>query len=241
MHEEIYDLVVNKDEITWQSLIMDLMQSEGMNPWDLDISLLTQKYVRALKQLQDSNFFVSGKMVLAAALLLKIKSDRLLNEDISNFDMLLYPPQEDTLEYGDVLDVPSPERAHPRLTIKTPMPRKRKVSITDLMDALKKALNVNQRRILRKERENYVPDIKLPETKVDISQMIKDVYDKIIGYFQMQKEKLTFTLLVPSQKKEDKIFTFIPLLHLANDEKIDLHQDEAFGEIYILQKEKPSV
>src|SRR3989344_4876546 len=205
MHEEIYDLVVNKDEITWQSLIMDLMQSEGMNPWDLDISLLTQKYVRALKQLQDSNFFVSGKMVLAAALLLKIKSDRLLNEDISNFDMLLYPPQEDTLEYGDVLDVPSPERAHPRLTIKTPMPRKRKVSITDLMNALKKALDVNQRRILRKERENYIPDIKIPENNVDISKLIKELYERIVGYFQTSKDRLVFTTLIPSGRKEDKI------------------------------------
>ena len=234
MQEDIYDIVVNKDDITWQSLIMDLVNSEQMNPWDVDISLLAKSYINVLRQLQESNFFVSGKMLLAAAMLLKIKSDRLVNQDISNFDSILYPPaEEDAMDIEDVLDAPDPERPNPRLTIKTPMPRKRKVSLNDLMNALKKALDVNQRKILRRERENYVPDMKIPENKVDISNLIKSLYDRIIGYFQTSKDRLVFTTLIPSGRKEDKIYTFIPLLHLANDEKVHLEQKEHFGEIYI--------
>ena len=49
----------------------------------------------------------------------------------------------------------------------------------------------------------------------------------------MGKETLTFTKLVPSEKKEDKIYTFIPLLHLDNQEKVNLMQKEHFGEIEI--------
>ena len=58
---------MNKDEITWQTVIMDLIKSEQMDPWDIDISLLSKKYITALKKLQESNFYVSGKMILAAA------------------------------------------------------------------------------------------------------------------------------------------------------------------------------
>lgn len=235
--DRIYDLVINKEDVTWQTLIMDLIKTEQMNPWDIDISLLSKKYIDALRLLKEANFYVSGKMILAAALLLKVKSDRLVNEDISNFDALLYPKEEE-FEL-DFMDAPEPLRniEKPMLTIRTPLARKRKVSVEDLMGALKKALEVNQRRLIRREDEKRV-DIKIPEKKVDIGALIKDVYTRIIGYFEVNKDgKLTFNQLLMSQNKEDKILTFLPLLHLDNEERINLRQDEHFGEIYI-EKQK---
>jgi len=39
---------------------------------------------------------------------------------------------------------------------------------------------------------------------------------------------------VPSgSSKEDKILTFISLLHLANEGKVELRQEELFGKIYV--------
>lgn len=239
MQHDIYAMLVEKDEVTWQTLIMDLIRTEQMNPWDIDISLLTKKYIDALRLLKEANFYVSGKMILAAALLLKIKSNKLVDEDISNFDALLYP-QEEAMDFEELAGAPEPERMRdkPQLTIRTPMPRKRKVNIEDLMSALKKALEVNQRRIIRHEEARRV-DVAIPEKKVDIGLLIKDVYQKILGYFTLNTAgRLTFSQLIPSQGREDKILTFIPLLHLANEEKIDLHQEEHFGEIQILMKEK---
>ena len=237
--DKIYDMLINKDEVTWQTLIMDLIKTEQMNPWDIDLSLLTKRYIDALKLLKEANFYVSGKMILAAALLLKVKSNRLVNEDISNFDALLYPREEE-MDLGILDDAPEPNRAFdkPQLTIRTPMARKRKVSVEDLMGALKKALEVNQRRLIRRE-EDARPNIVIPEKKVDINLLIKDVYSKIIGYFEINNSgNLTFTQLLPSTSKEDKILTFIPLLHLANEERIHIHQNEHFGEIHIGIKEK---
>ena len=91
MQNQIYEILMNRDEITWQNLIYDLIKSERMDPWDIDISLLTNHYIETLKKLKEANFFVSGKVLLAASLLLKIKSERLVNEDFANFDALLYP------------------------------------------------------------------------------------------------------------------------------------------------------
>ena len=80
-----------------------------------------------------------------------------------------------------------------------------------------------------------VPEnIRLPEKKFDITEKIKEIYSRIKDLFTSKKtEKITFDELVQSSKKEDKIYTFIPLLHLANQEKINLNQEIPFGEIHI--------
>jgi chromatin segregation and condensation protein Rec8/ScpA/Scc1 (kleisin family) len=62
--------------------------------------------------------------------------------------------------------------------------------------------------------------------------LIKDLYSKILNFFK-KSETIKFSELTPSSKKEDKIYTFIPLLHLVNSNKIDLEQNEHFGEIFI--------
>ena len=234
MIDELYNLIVNKDEITWQSLLMDLIKSEEMDPWDIDVSLLAKKYLESIKKLQKFNFFISGKMILASALLLRIKSDRFMEEDIAHFDNMMYPPEElDPMELEAYLDAPAPERKSPKLTIKTPQARKRRVTLTDLMGALQKALEVNQRKVDRREYELSV-DMKVPIQEIDITALIKDMYTRIVGHFQTnEKGGLTFTALVRSERKEDKILTILPLLHLDNEGKVDLEQREHFGEIYI--------
>lgn len=235
MQDQLYDMLLQKDEITWQSIIYDLIKSEQMDPWNIDISVLSKRYIETVNQLQEMNFFISGKILLAAALLLKIKSNKLLNEDLLSFDQFLFAQEEDVIE--DLHDYDPIDRKNiklPKLTIKTPQARKRKVSVTDLINALQKALAVNQRKILRKLKERSYDVPKIPEKKVDISKLIKDLYDKILVLFQKQ-DKVTFTELLPSTRKEDKIITILPLLHLDTQQRINLKQDEHFGEIEILK------
>ena len=74
MNDKIYNMLIQKDEITWQSILLDLIKSEQMNPWDMNISLLSQRYLETVRKMQDANFLISGKILLACALLLKIKS-----------------------------------------------------------------------------------------------------------------------------------------------------------------------
>jgi|TARA_B100001971_G_scaffold207197_1_gene227025 segregation and condensation protein A len=229
-HERIFQILHNEDEVTWQALLYELIKKEEINPWDINISLLTKKYIETIKKLKELDFRISGKVLLAAAILLKIKSNRLINEDLSELDRLLTQSEEELLEE---LDLEEPrahdEEKHP-LIPRTPQPRKRKVSVFDLVKALEKALEVKQRRVL-----NSIPpmDVKIPEKKRDITQIIKEVYTRIKSFVTRQN-KLTFSQLIPSSTKEDKIYTFIPLLHLTNQRKVNLDQKEHFGEIEIM-------
>ena len=237
MQEKIFEILFERDEITWQSIIYELVRSEQMNPWNIDVSLLTQRYMQMLSKLKELDFRISGKVLLAAALLLKIKSNRLVDEDIQMFDKLF--AQEENIESNDLglfeEQIPQREELNYSLIHRTPQPRKRKVSIYDLVKALEKALEVSRRRILT----SIQPSMKVPVKPKEVTQIIKEVYARIMSFFTLDKKaRLTFSKLIPSDKREDKVYTFIPLLHLANQHKIELLQEQHFGEIEILLRDE---
>lgn len=240
-HEKIFNILFQEDELTWQNIIYDLVRSEEMDPWNIDITLIAQKFLEKLKDLKEMDFRISGKVVLASAMLLKMKSTRLLEEDLTNFDSILQASEEEALDMLEELSedgiVKSGSEELPKIHPRIPQPRKRKVSVFDLVEALEKALEVESRRPVYIEPETKVA---APKKTRDISLVIKDIYDKITSYFTgKQKAKLTFSQLIPSETKEDKVFTFIPLLHLDVQRKIDMMQDEHFGEIGIKLLGKP--
>src|SRR3989344_3442829 len=239
MEDRIMQIVLGKEsnEVTWRSMIYELVRSEQMDPWNVDISVLSKRYVQMLRKLKELDFRVSGKMVLAAAILLKMKSSLLVGEEMAELDRLMAPQDEEALNeafYDDLEGTyPGKEEYHP-LMPRTPQPRKRKVSIYDLMIALQKALEVRDRRILRS-----IPSVKVevPEKKVDISKLIADVHNRIKSYFSTAAGKLTFSKLIEGEGKADKIYKFNALLHLANVDhrQVDLVQEEHFGEIEIVK------
>ena len=234
MHDKIFQILVEQNEIGWKAIICDLVKSEEMDPWDVDVSLLTQKYIQRLKEYKSMDFKISGKVLLAAAILLKIKSKRLVGEDLSEFDRLLSEGEMSEEEfYAGLEQEAQGQQGQERYELlpRTPQPRKRKISVFDLVRALEKALEVKHRRLLREE----MPEEKLviPGKTIDLTLAIKKIYKKILNFFIGKKEAITFSQLVPSNEKMDKIHTFVPLLHLSMQRKIDLEQKEPFGEIGI--------
>ena len=49
--------------------------------------------------------------------------------------------------------------------------------------------------------------------------------------------KMQFSQLIPSDSKEDKIFTFIPLLHLTNQQKVSMEQEYHLADIEVYVSE----
>jgi segregation and condensation protein A len=243
MHDKIISIISNNENITWQTMILELIKNQNMDPWDLDIGLLSRDYIKIIKKMKELDLFISGKMLLCAAYLLRIKSVKLVDDYISEFDKLLAEAHqgEETLEddfYSGLenawKDMPFenqqsnlPEGLIPR----TPQPRKRKVSVYDLMEALQKAIEVSDRKVLRELR---APTVVIPDKRKDITLIIKELYSRIKIVFG-KKDTLTFSELIPSNSREDIIATFVPLLHLSHHEerKISLDQKEHFGEIGI--------
>jgi segregation and condensation protein A len=240
-HDRIFSILLDKNAITWQTIIQELVKSEEMDPWDIDVSVLSKRYIDMLKKLKEMDFKVSGKIVLAAAILLRIKSSKLVTEDIGELDSLMAGEQAYDEFYDELQNdsaIEAREDIMPLLP-RTPQPRKRKVSIYDLMLALQKALEVKERRVLR-----GIPSVKMevPERKVELGTLIQEVYKKVMACLS-DKQHLTFNELQPSKERADRVMTFIPLLHLAHIEqrKLDLLQNEQFGEIEIVLHQKDTL
>ncbi len=241
MEDKIFSLIVDRQEISWKSLMYDLVKQEGMNPWDVDVSRLAQLYLERVQKMKEIDLHVSGKVVLAAAILLRLKSKRLVGEDVDEFDRLIAASEAE--QFYDELEqqlVSGEERAimeNVELLPRTPQPRARKVSIHELVRALEKALEVKKRRLW-----NALPpgQVVLPKKVFDVHEASAQLYAKIVQFFADKNTHVTFSHLVPSREKQDTIYTFIPLLQLSHQQKVDLLQEDHFGDIHIsLAEQKP--
>jgi segregation and condensation protein A len=191
-----------------------------------------------VKKLKKLDFRISGKIILAAAVLLRIKSSRLLEEDLNHLNQLIAQSEaHDDDFFEDIHDGPNYrdiDNDKFRLIPKTPQPRKRKVSVYDLVEALEKALEVKQRRIVIHDIET---NVKVPEKPIDITVIIEEVYEEIRKMIAKHKlQKLDFAQLVPTGEKKDKVYAFMPLLYLDTQRKIDLEQKDHLGNIEIYVK-----
>jgi len=235
MQKKLFNMLFEDDEVTWQTMIYELVKTEQMNPWDIDLKVLSDKFLKMVSDLKNFDFRISGKIILAAAILLRIKSSKLLDEDLTNLNRLIAMTEEED-DFYEELDADydyntEVDKDKFRLIPKTPQPRKRKVSVFDLVDALKKALDVKKRRSRFHATE---PDMKIPEKTRDITEIIKEIYGEIMQYFVEKKiKKMSFSELIPSNTREDKVYAFMPLLYLDNQRKIELEQEQHLSEIMI--------
>ena len=141
--EQIHDLLFNK-ELGWQEIIYDLINTEQLNPWDINIIVLTDKYLERIQGLEEEDFFISSKVLLAASLLLRIKSEILLNKYIKSIDEILFGKKEKTKYSMERIEL---EEEIPELIPRSPMPRFKKVTLKELIESLNKAITTENRRI----------------------------------------------------------------------------------------------
>ena len=236
--DKVMDLVFTQDDLNWKDVMYDLVRSEGMDPWNIDVSLLAEKFLVMLKELKQMDFRISGKMVLASSLLLKIKSDRLLLEDIAGLDNLINGQQEEEFLDDDGFEFEQQDlqaffNDQKKIVPRTPQPRERKVSVFDLVDALEQALDqdIKRQRVLSKHREEV--EVKAPTRVFDLSETMETIQEKLAKLFVKSKTRVFFDDLVPEESKEAKVYTFLPLLHLENQQKVGLNQEEHFGPIEV--------
>jgi segregation and condensation protein A len=237
--EQVYDVITSRKP-DWQQVIYDLIASEQLDPWDIDIILLTRKYFEKIALLEEQDFYISSKVLLAAALLLRIKSEFLLNKHIKSIDDILFGKKEDTRYVMERIQID--ENELPLLVPRTPMPRLRKVTLDELMSALNKAINTETRRIKREiaiRRAKKLSEVDFPTfTRIDLKDRIRQFYARIltslkkIKVSEKESNKVGFTNLA-GREKEQKISSFLPLLHLSNSKKLWLEQENHLEEIWI--------
>jgi len=234
---QIHDLLFSR-EIGWQEIIYDLINTEQLDPWDINITVLTNKYLEKIKQLEEADFFVSSKVLLAASLLLRIKSEILLNKYIKNIDEILFGKKD--LKRIEIERIELDEDI-PGLIPRSPIPRFRKVTLKELIESLNKAIITENRRITKEiVKTNALREvsISLPKRRFSIKDKIKEIYERVSRQLKEEdkKKRVSYTELI-GKNREERIISFFPLLHLENQKKVWLEQKGNFDEIYIWLKE----
>jgi segregation and condensation protein A len=235
---QILDLIVSKDDVSWKAIIFDLIATEQMDPWDINISQIAAKFIVQVRKLQEMDFRIGGKVVLASAVLLKLKAERLRDEELAQLDAIIRSADEPVdlgLEEFQELEQPMfAPGERPTLIPRTPQPRKRKVSVYDLVEALEKALEMDARRPV-KTVARTLDTIDPPTHHIDISLVIREVYQRVFGHYEVDKNDSTlmFHHITQSKDPRDLVMAFIPLLHLENARKVDMEQPDHFGPISI--------
>ncbi|MBI3590813.1 MAG: segregation/condensation protein A [Candidatus Melainabacteria bacterium] len=226
-------------------LLVQLAEKGEIDPWDIDIIEVTDKYLAALDKSPRENLLNAGRAIFFARVLLRLKSDILLN--ISNETLLAsqqtenYFPEDELLQGENEihLDLTKLEGFLVRSSLSKHQ-RKRKISLSDLIFALQQAEEEEEKRALRaKLRADRAFKIVVPETPDDILEMaqeedIDEVVEKIEAIIEEHlTDEKPITLSFLADILNNKTKPFIALLFLAHSQKVVLEQKDMYGEVFI--------
>jgi segregation and condensation protein A len=226
-------------EQSWEQIIYKVIAWEGLDPWDLDIKALSDSFVEYVMKMEELDFKIPAKYVMIAAVLLRMKSD--------NLTLLKYFSEDNYVQFGqenpegveaDVIDNMDNGilnfEVNPITVPQKRMPQ-RKIMVNELVLALRKVLDSQDRRIQRDVKARDM--IKLRED--NITKRIGKLYDKINGILgRIKKDEVKFSKLVDKWEKQEVINTFLPLIYLESEKKVECRQEEFFEEIFIKKREQ---
>lgn len=206
--ELIKTIVIGSD---WEEVITNIIDQENINPSDVDIVKLVDAFMDYLHNMERFDFRIPARFILIAAILLRMKCEVLKIKEIKTGEKQLPNIKIDV----PLLDLP---------IIRRPT---KKITLSDLINALNKVIEFEERKKNRKLQIRRAVESLINEEE-DIESRINRVFEEI-----KNNNISCFSQLVQKWERKSIVEKFIPLLHLANSNLIRCNQEETFGEIYI--------
>ena len=217
------DLIGIAEKPEWKEILVDVVKNQNLDPWDIDLSLISQKYLERVKELKKLNLRVSANVVLASSILLRYKSDSWVLTQQEAIVPIMIP--------DEIYSEPIVPQLESMLRTTT-----RKVSLEELIAAMEDIMSKEKKKAERQNRllERIVPDslLEMAANSEDFEKKLKDSLEEIKKNID-EENLVLFSDLLENRTSADIINCLIPVLHLANDGKIAVWQEKAFGEIFI--------
>jgi segregation and condensation protein A len=202
------------------SFLLDSLKASKLSPWDIDIAYLVSSFLQKMYEFGVIDFRVSGRALLSASIILKLKTVQLLDIN-SNLELteeekeLVLPPLEMPL----------------RLT-------SRKVTLDELLVALERVLlqgeeKANRSRINEKVGSFVTPLVfELEPDMINVEKSINETLQRILK-LASNEHIVKFSQLLSERNSKEVVKILLSCLHLANRGRIRIWQEEEFGEILI--------
>jgi segregation and condensation protein A len=203
--------------------LVGLVRERKLDPWDVDLEKLTSLYLEKIRLMKEFDIRIPGRVILSAALLLRMKSAYALDGDGGG------EPEE---ELEELLDLEIPDLGE--ITLVQFIPRK--ITLGELLGALKDALlEIPEKREkpTRKLREGIW---KGEDLDAMFRQHMSGLYNRIRALVN-SGIKVTLMNLVEERTRARVTLTFFLLLFLCSEGKVRLEQPEPLGDILVYLKE----
>ena len=225
---ENVDLVDLIEQPAWKAILIGLVKTEKMDPWDIDISGLASKYLDKINALGGTDLRIPANAILASAILLKFKSR-----------ILSIKPLDDDEAAAEALALRQPLTPEQIAQIEANLPeltsvrklREGKVTLDELVLGIEKMLEESRGRVDRRFLTMERPEFKIPIGNFNIDEKMEAIYTIIMEKADSQG-LLTFSVL-PSNTITETVESFIACLFLTNNGRINMWQDDFFGSIFI--------
>lgn len=216
-------------EQPWEETLEFL--TSDMHPEEIDVEVLANRYREYLKETQELDLEVSAKAVRICAALLNLKAMALYTDE----EILEEEEEEETQEVEQEEDTEPPIEVGPELEMPVKNRPQRRMSLDELKEALEDALQVQQEREQRRERRMEM-DQAFEVEETDITDKLDSLMDRITS-FGSKEDKVHFDRLLEQKEREEQIEKFKHVLHLENDEKVQLIQEEFLGDLHVKPEE----
>lgn len=205
-------------------ILVNMAKNGEIDPWNVDIVEVTDKFLRQLEALEKMDLRISGRTLLYASILLRMKSNALVDVE---------EPQEiidDDYEQFEISDYPVPALPLRRTS-------RRPVTLEELLSELKKAELIEKRRLerfksVKEERRATLKEVLSIAHDEDIESRVGKMRNLLDGLFENQ-QNIKFSDLVQTLDRSGKVMAYLAVLFLATRKEIWLDQEELFGELFI--------
>ncbi|MDI6642866.1 MAG: segregation/condensation protein A [Candidatus Hodarchaeaceae archaeon] len=206
--------------------LLELVQQHKLDPWDIDIEKLTHVYLERVLVKKEPDLRTSGRALLSASVLLRIKSDYVLNGNVKE--------QKAEEELDDLLDLDFPDLGQITIVQHTP----RKITLIDLLGALQEALaEIPAKKLPKRKKMGKLIQF-LSEYDVNIERHLNELYKRITT-LAASGARITLFTLAEERTRLAVARTLLLLLFLYVDGKVVLEQPELFSDILVsLPKEE---
>ena len=241
--EQLVDLI---DKPAWKTLLYSIVDREKMDPWDIDIVRLSNAYLGKIREMKEFNFALPANAVLTASIFLSFKAKKV------SFDNFLPQPEpefdsvdDDVLGFNG-FDPSTGEHyvLEPEITAPPQRLPSRRVTLDELIEAVQGIMDhkkVEKITLRNDSVERALSNFKI--SKQDVQEQIQFTLERIERNKDSQGlvkfSDVIFDGATPEQKSsplariEGVITYLVPVLYLSAQRKVNVWQDDFFGEIFI--------
>jgi len=186
-------------------------------PWDLNIQMLLEEFLRFLEEKPVTDLRLSGLALLTSSLIYKLKVEHLFYEEERSARKRV----SELVEPVEVLRMPF--RLQPPAS-----------DISDLISALQSLLSEMERAQEARERNPFQPGLEQQVMEKETITSLIEEYSATIMEKLRTSHQISLASLVEGKDWKEIVRVFMTMLYLAHNQMIVVTQDEISEEIYLV-------